>query len=209
VLDQVGLALWRCRARAPAPASPSPRHGPLGPHVEVGLWSVSPCAAPRTAMPPPCSPSPRTTRVHAAPPNQQPHRHTRPPPTHVAAAPLPMSRPVLPPLALVCKQIFPPSRRSAIKAHHRPSREGAQRHQAAIATASGATVNPVLRSCCCQNRATNTFPRTDWSSHTRLLSRPGRRLAGARPPATAAAGVRRAHPPALSPSRVSTQIAPL
>jgi hypothetical protein len=170
------------------------------------VGSVGPCAAPGTAMPPPCSPSPRASRVHAAPPNQQPHRRTRPAPTHVAAAPLPMPRPVLPPLALVCKQTFPPTQSSAIKAHHRPSREGAQRHQATIATASGATENPVLRPCCCQNRATNTFPRTDWSSHTRLLSRPGRRLAGARPPATAAASVRRAHLLALSPPRVRTQI---
>jgi hypothetical protein len=148
----------------------------------------------------------QSARVHATPPNQRPHRRTRPAPTHVVVAPLPMSCPVLPPLALVCKQTFPPTRSSAIKAHHRPSREGAQRHQATIAATSGATVNPVLRPCCCQNRATNTFPRTDWSSHTRLLSRSGRRLAEARPPATAAAGVRRAHPPALSPPRVRTKI---
>jgi hypothetical protein len=162
------------------------------------VGSVGPCTAPGTAMPPPCSPSSRVSRVHAVPPNQRPHRRTRPAPTHVTAAPLPTPRRVLPPLALVCKQTSPPTRSSAIKAHHRPSREGAQCHQTAIAVASGATVNPVLRPCCCQNRATDTFPRTDRSSHTRLLSRPGHRLAGARPPAAAAAGVRHAHPPACT-----------
>jgi hypothetical protein len=168
VLGRVGVVPRRSRARACRAGVAATALWSAGPHAEVGLGPSVHAPLPRTAIPPPCSPSPHAPRVHAAPPNQRPHRRTRPAPTHVAAAPLPMPHPVLPPLALVCKQTFPPTRSSAIKAHHRPSCEGAQRHQAAIATAFGATVNPVLRSCCSPNRATNTFPRTDWISHTRL-----------------------------------------
>jgi hypothetical protein len=47
------------------------------------------------------------------------------------------------------------------------------------------------------------------SSHPRLLATPSRQLAGVITPAAAAAGLRRARPPALSPPCVSTQIAPL
>jgi hypothetical protein len=46
-------------------------------------------------------------------------------------------------------------------------------------------------------------------SHPRLLATPSRQLAGVITPAAAATGLRRARLPALSPPRVSTQIAPL
>jgi hypothetical protein len=86
----------------------------------------------------------------------------------------------------------------AIKAGHHPSRAGAQRHRAAIAAASGATVNPVLRPLSPPNHATPTFLLHPQSFHTRLLARPSHRFAGAELPAVAAAGFRHACPPVLS-----------
>jgi hypothetical protein len=184
------LALWRSKARAPAPASPLPRYDPLGPHTEASPWSVGPCAAPGTAMPPPCSPSPRAPRVPAVPPNQWSRSRTWPAPTHAVATPRPMPRPVLPPFALVCKQLPPPTRSSAIKAHHRPSLEGTQRHQAAIAVPSVPTVNSILQPLAMSTRATPASLLHQQSFHARLLATPSRRLARAELPTAAAAGLR-------------------
>jgi hypothetical protein len=83
-----------------------------------------------------------------------------------------------------------------------------QRHQAAISAAFGAIVNPVLRPLSPPNRAAPTFLLHHKSFHTRLLARPSHQFAWAEVPVAAAAGLRRACPPVLSPPRVSTQIEP-
>jgi hypothetical protein len=73
-----------------------------------------------------------------------------------------------------------------IKAGHRPSRAGAQHCQATIAAVLVPTVNAWLWPLSPQTRAAPTSTRTPCSSHARWLSRPGRRLAGIRPPTAAA-----------------------
>jgi hypothetical protein len=86
------------------------------------------------------------------------------------------------------------------------------RAQGALAEPTPAPWTPMRSSTFRQlsppNHVAPTSTRTPCSSHTRLLSRPGRRLAGIKPPAAATAGLRRACPPATSLPLVSTQTGP-
>jgi hypothetical protein len=68
------------------------------------------------------------------------------------------------------------------------------------------TASSTLRPLAPQTRAAPTFLLYQQRSHTCLLARPSRQLAGVTPPAAAAAGLRRGRPPAPIPLHVSAQI---
>jgi hypothetical protein len=155
----------------------------LGPHAEAGFGPSVPAPwTPPTCIAPPPSPTPGTPRV-----------------AHTRAGCADRARPMLLPpyrghatthTAACChgtQEDLPFTLSLAIKAGHRPSRADAQCCQAAIAAVLVPTVNPWLRPLSPQTRAAPTSTRTPYSSHARWLSRPGRRLAGNRPPTASAA----------------------
>jgi hypothetical protein len=158
--------------RAPA----SPRHSPLGPHAEASPWSVGPCAAFGTAMPPPCSPSPRAPRVPAAPPNQWPRRRT---PPHVVAVRAP------------CRPWVAIGRRGGLANRLSSSRPSIKGRRCSPASS-------IFRVCSVPTNYPKTSTRIPCSPSGRLLSRPDRRFAGARAPAAATALRRRVPTPAWS-----------
>jgi hypothetical protein len=82
------------------------------------------------------------------------------------------------------------------------------RSRAAIAAAPWRHGEPVHRSLAPPALVVPTFPRVPSSLPSRLLAQPSRRLARARLLAAAAAGLRRANPPALRPPQKSTPTGP-
>jgi hypothetical protein len=197
------LALGVQSARRRAGVARRPHPNPAGPARRGQLRSVGPCAVGRpcrTAIPVLSS---RTTRRTCTGRLRRPRR-----PAYAASVVLwPCHCPYRGLLPWRARR--PPTALSlAIKAGHRPSRVGAQHCRAAIAAVLVPTVNPWLRPLSPQTRVAPTSTRTPCSSHARWLSRPGRWLAGIRPPTVAAAGLRHARSPALSPPQVSTQTEP-
>jgi hypothetical protein len=126
-------------------------------------------------------------------------------PTHVAAAPLPTPRFVLPlPSPWCASQPIHHLELAHKKGRRRPSSRDAappSRH----CRRPWCHGEPVLWPLAPPNRAAPIFLLLHESLHARLLTRPSRRLAGAKLPAAAATGLRRARPPALSLPQVSAQ----
>jgi hypothetical protein len=136
-------------------------------------FGVNTCATPGTAVPPPCSPSPRAPRVPAAPPNQWPRHRTWPAPVHVVAAPTAHAATWTEFPHLGAQVSLSTALSSLIK--------GVELAAARIAQ----TPSRHCRRQWCPRRAPPS--RVPSSSPFRLLLRPSHQLAGVFPP-TAAAG---------------------